>query len=95
MDEPLKTSKMDAFEERMRKCARNMEKVHSDYLKECSEYYQKNLNRFVTREKRNKMNRDKFKLNRQIGMHDHVFRHVDRRQRREENSETSEDTRNE
>ena len=84
MDEPLKTSKMDAFEERMRKCARDMEKVHSDYLKECSEYYQKNLNRFMTREKRNKMKWDQMKLNRQVGMHNHVFRHVKMRHRREE-----------
>jgi len=68
----------------MRKCVRDMEKVRSDYLKECSEYYQKNLNRFMTSEKCNKMRWDKIKLDRQVGMHDHVFRHVDMRQRREE-----------
>jgi len=84
MDEPLKTSKMDAFEERIRKCARDMEKVRSDYLKECSEYMDKNLNRFMTREKCNKMRWDKMKLDRHVGMHDHVFRHVDMRQRRQE-----------
>jgi len=83
-DEQLKTSKMDAFEERIRKCARDMEKVRSDYLKECSQYYEKNLNRFMTREKRNKMNWDKMKLDRHVSMNDHVFRHVNKRQRREE-----------
>ena len=75
-DTRLKTSKMDAFEERIRKCARDMEKVRSDYLKECSEFYEKNFNRFMTKEKRSKLNQDKFKLNRQINMHDYVFRHV-------------------
>ena len=84
MDEPLKTSKMDAFEERIRKCARDMEKVRSDYLKECSEYMDKNLNRFMTREKCNKIGLDKMKLDRHVGLHDHVFRHVDIRQRRQE-----------
>jgi len=84
MDEHLKTSNMDAFEERIRKCARDMEKVCSDYLKECSEYYERNLNRFMTREKHNKMRWDKMKLDSQVGMHDHVFRHVKMRQRREE-----------
>ena len=83
-DTRLKTSKMDAFEERIRKCARDMEKVRSDYLKECSQYYEKNFNRFMTREKRNKMGWDKMKLDNQVGMHDRVFKHVDIRQRREE-----------
>ena len=84
INEPLKTSKMDAFEERIRKCAHDMEKVRSYYLKECSEYMDKNLNRFMTREKCNKMRWDKMKLDRHVGMHDHVFRHVDMRQRRQE-----------
>ena len=84
MDHHQKTSKMDAFEERIRKCARDMEKVRGDYLKECGEYYDKNLNRFMTREKRNKMKWDKMKLDRQVGMNEHVFRHVTMRQRREE-----------
>ena len=83
-DTRLKTSKMDAFEERIRKCARDMEKVRSDYLKECSEYYEKNFNRFMTREKSNKMRWDKMKLDNKVGMHDRVFQHVDMRQRREE-----------
>ena len=83
-DKHLKMSKMDAFEERIRKCARDTEKVRSDYLKECSQYYEKNLNRFMTREKRNKMRWDKMKLDNQVGMHDHVFKHVDMQQRREE-----------
>ena len=76
---------MDAFEERIRKCARDMEKVRSDYLKECSEYYEKkNFNRFMTKEKRNQMHWDKMKLDWHVGMHDNVFRHMDIRQRREE-----------
>jgi len=83
-DTRLKTSKMDAFEERIRKCARDMEKVRSDYLKECSEYYEKNFNRFMTREKNNKMRWDKMKLDNKVTMHDRVFQHVDMRQRREE-----------
>ena len=83
-DEQLKTSKMDAFEERIRKCARDMEKVRSDYLKECSEYYEKNFNRFMTKEKRSKMGWDKMKLDNKVRMHDRVFQHVDMRQRREE-----------
>ena len=83
-DTRLKTLKMDAFEERIKKCARDMEKVRSDYLKECGQYYEKNLNRFMTREKSNKMGWDKMKLDNQVGMHDRVFKHVDMRQRREE-----------
>jgi len=84
MDQHQKTSKMDAFEERIRKCARDMEKVRSDYLKECSEYYDKNLNRFVMREKRIGMKWDKLNIDLLIGNQEHAFRHVKMRRRREE-----------
>jgi len=83
-DHHQKTSKMDAFEERTRKCARDMEKVRGDYLKECSKYYDKNLNRFMMREKRNKMKWDKTKIDSLVDNHEHEFRHVKMRQRRDE-----------
>ena len=83
-DTRLKTSKMDAFEERIRKCARDMEKVRGDYLKECSEYYDKNLKRFMTRQKRNKTKWDKMKIDSRVENHEREFRHVKMRQRREE-----------
>ena len=84
MDQHQKTSKMDAFEERIRKRAREMEKVRSGYLKECSKYYDKNLNRFMMREKRNGMRWDKLNMDLQIGNQEQAFRHVKMRQRREE-----------
>jgi len=84
MDRHQKTSKMDAFEERIRKCARDMEKARSDYLKERSEYYDKNLNRFMMREKHNGMRWDKLNMDLLIGNQEQAFRHVKMRQRREE-----------
>jgi len=62
MDQYQKTSKMDAFVERIRKCACDMEKARSDYLKECSEYYDKYLNRYMMREKCNGMRWDKLNI---------------------------------
>jgi len=59
-------SKIDPYIGRIKSCADEMEKTRCDYVRECSDYYDKYLNRYLMKEKRFWMMDEEMKVNLQI-----------------------------
>ena len=72
----IEKSKMDAFIPKIKECAYETEKTRRDYLRQCSEYYDKYLNGYFMKEKRFWMMNEEMKVQLEIRDQEDAEEHV-------------------